>query len=86
MNLEDLADNRRASAYCDSSRACAMMGDFDLAQQLAFRAIDKAFLTQQFYVIPRCMMVAQTIQQKAPDKPGMQRQLLEYAHLTLQQS
>ena len=85
MNLEDLADNRRASAYCDASRACTMMGEFELAQQLAFRAIDKAFLTQQLYLISLFMMVSQTIQQKAPDKPYAGA-ITEYAHLTLQQS
>ena len=85
MNLEDLADNRRASAYCDAARASAMMGEFEMAQQLALQAIDKASLTRQYYVIPRCMMVAQTIHQKAPDKPYAAA-IAEYAHLILQQS
>ena len=67
MNLEDVADNRRASAYCDASKACAMLGEFEMAQQLAFQAIDKASATLQQYVIPRCVMIAQAIQQKTPE-------------------
>ena len=83
MNLEDLADNRRASAYCDASRACAMMGEFELAQQFAFQAIDKASSTRQLYVLPRCLMVAQTLQQKAPDKPYAVA-ITDYADVALQ--
>ncbi len=84
MSLEDLADNRRASAYCDAFRACAMMGEFELAQRFAFQAIDKASSTQQLYVIPRCMTLAQTIQQKVPDK-SYATAITDYAHLILQQ-
>lgn len=67
INLEDLADNRRASAFSDASKACMMMGEFEIAQRLAFQAIDKALATHQQYVIPRCMALAQTIQKKEPE-------------------
>ena len=54
-----------------------------MAQQFAFQAIDKALLTQQRYVIPRCMTLAQTIQQKVPEKPYAAA-IIDYAHLALQ--
>ena len=40
------------------------MEELKLAQQLAAQAIDKTFPTHQLYVIPQCVMVAQTVQQK----------------------
>ncbi len=85
INLEELSDNRRASAFYDASRACAMMGEFEMAQQSAFRAIDKALSTQQLYVIPRCMTLAQAIQQKEPDK-SYASAITDYARLALQQN
>jgi Bacterial transcriptional activator domain len=85
MSLEDLADNRRASAYCDASNVCAMMGEFEMAQRLAFQAIDKASATLQQYVIPRCMVVAQAMNQKKPDT-SYAAAIAEYAHLALRQS
>ncbi len=84
MKIEDVADNRRASAYCDASRVYAMMGEFEMAQHCAFQAIDKAFSTRQHYVIPRCLMVAHTLQEKAPEKPYAAA-ITDYAHLTVQQ-
>ncbi len=85
INLEELSDNRRASAFYDASRACAMLGEFDMAQNFAFQAIDKALSTQQLYVIPRCMTLAQTIQKKEPDKPYAPA-IADYARLALQQN
>jgi Bacterial transcriptional activator domain len=84
-NLEDLADNRRASAYCDASKACAMMGEFEMAQRLAFQAIDKASATLQQYVIPRCIAVAQAMKQKIPDT-SYAAAIADYAYLALQNS
>lgn len=85
IHLEDVANNRQASAYCDASKAYAMMGEFELAQQCALRAIDKASSTQQMSVIPQCLTVAQTIQQKAPGTPYASV-ITEYAQRTCNQS
>ena len=82
-NVEALADNRRASAYCDASKTYALMGAGEVAQQFAFQAIDKAMTTQQWYVIPRCLTVAQTLQQQKPESPYAAA-ITEYAHFTQQ--
>jgi len=62
-----------------------MVSECEMAQQFAFRAIDKAASTQQRYVIPRCVILAQTIQQKVPDMPYAAA-ITDYAHLILQQN
>lgn len=85
INLEDVADNRRASAYCDASKVYTMMGEFELAQQCALRALDKASSTQQLSVISRCLTVAQTMHQKAPDTPYASV-ITEYVQRTCYQS
>ncbi len=78
-DLEQLSDNRRASAYYDASRIYAALGNLDVMQAYAFRAIDKAISTQQFYVIPRCLVLARTLQKKDANDPHTTA-IIEYAH------
>ena len=68
INLEDLSDNRRASAFYDAAKACTMMEEFPMAQDFAFQAIDKALATRQDYVIARCRQLAQMLQKKERGK------------------
>jgi hypothetical protein len=79
-NVDALADNRRASAYCDASRTYALIGADEMAQHLAFQAIDKARATHQLYVIPRCLTVAQTLQRQRPESSSAAA-ITEYVHL-----
>ncbi len=81
--VEALSDNRRASAFYDASRACIMMGEFDMAQHFAFQAIDKAYATQQWYVIPRCLQLAHTVLQKEPHHSQVSA-IADYARIALQ--
>ncbi len=83
--LEELSDNRRASALYDAFRVWTMMGEFELAQNFAFQAIEKALLTKQLYVIPRCIQLAQTLRQKAPDKPYASA-IADYARFALEEN
>jgi transcriptional regulator with XRE-family HTH domain len=84
VNLEELSDNRRASAFCDASKASALVGELALAQNYAFQAIDKALSTQQYYVISRCITLAHMIQKKEPHEPHAAA-IAEYAHEALAQ-
>jgi transcriptional regulator with XRE-family HTH domain len=85
INLEDLSDNRRASAFCDAAKACAMMEEFPMAQDFAFQAIDKALATRQDYVIARCRELAQMLQKKERGK-SYASALATYIHFVAQES
>ncbi len=85
INLEDLSDNRRASAFCDAAKACAMMEEFPMAQDFAFQAIDKALATRQDYVIARCRELAQMLQKKERGK-SYASALTNYIHFVATES
>ena len=53
-----------------------------MGQQFAFQTIDKALSTQQRYVIPRCITLAQTIQQMVPEN-SYAVAIADSAHLAL---
>jgi hypothetical protein len=84
LNFDALSHNRRASAFHDASRVYALLGDDDLAQKFAFQAIDTALLTQQLYVLSRCMAFAQQMQQRGSES-SYATTVLEYAHAALLQ-
>lgn len=82
INLGALAGNRHASAFYDMAWAYAQMGELEATQAYAFQAIDKAHATDRLYIIPRCITLAQGIQQRDPGEPHAAA-ILEYAHVAL---
>lgn len=84
MNLDELADNRQASALYDMSCAYAALGELEPAQAYALRSIDKAVTTDRLYIIPRFIALAGDIQKKDRHEPHAAA-IAEYAHYALQQ-
>jgi transcriptional regulator with XRE-family HTH domain len=84
MNLEELADNRHASALYDVSASYAALGELEPAQAYALRSIDKALATGRLYIIPRFIALAGSIQKKDRHEPHAAA-IAEYAHNALQQ-
>jgi tetratricopeptide (TPR) repeat protein len=80
LNLADLSENRQASTLYDVSRLYAALGDFNLVQTYALRAIDKAVKTHQLYVIARCRKLATTILEREGYEPHATA-ILEYAQM-----
>ncbi len=85
INLELLADNRHASAFYDIASAHAAMGELDVTQTYAFRSINKALATDRLYIVPRCITLAQGIQERDPHEPHAAA-ILEYAHIALHEN
>ena len=83
INLEDLADNRRASALYDMSASYAALGELEPAQAYALRSIDKALATDRLYIVPRFISLASQIQKKDRHEPHAAA-IAEYAHEALQ--
>lgn len=76
--IEDLSPNRHASAYYDIARAYAVSDQLEAAQAYAFKSIDRAIATDNFYIIPRFARLAETIQRKYPGDPHAST-IVEYA-------
>lgn len=82
MNLEDLAENRHASALYDMSCAYAALGELEATQAYALRSIDKALATDRLYIVPRFVTLASRVQKKDRHEPHAAA-IAEYAHEAL---
>ncbi|MGB8344574.1 MAG: helix-turn-helix transcriptional regulator [Ktedonobacteraceae bacterium] len=82
IDMGILSDNRHASAFYDIACAHAMLGEFEVTQAHAFRAIDKALVTDRLYIIPRLITLARRMQKKDPQEPHAAA-IVDYAHAAL---
>lgn len=83
INLSHLSRNRHASIYYDIARSFVASNDLSAAQTYATKAIDAAVETSRWYIVPRFLTLAQSIQQRDPQEPNA-RAISEYARITLQ--
>ena len=82
MNLEALIENRHVSAFYDISCTHAAIGELEVMETHAFRAIDEALATNRLYILPRFATLAQQLQAKYPHE-SRAATITEYAHLTM---
>lgn len=82
MNMEDLAENRHASALYDMSCAYAALGELEATQAYALKSIDKALATDRLYIVPRFLTLASQVQKKDRHEPHAAA-IAEYAHEAL---
>lgn len=66
-NVEDLSPNRHASTYYDIARAYTASHQLEAAQAYALKSMDCAVATNNLYIIPRFITLANAIQQQYPD-------------------
>jgi tetratricopeptide (TPR) repeat protein len=66
-SLNDLSPNRHASAYYDIARAYVASNQLEAAQEYALKSMDCAVATNNLYIIPRFVSLANVIQQKYPN-------------------
>ena len=69
MKIDELADNRHATAYYDISCAYSEMGELEETQAYAFQSIDKAIATSRLYIIPRFVNLTNKIKQRYHHEP-----------------
>jgi transcriptional regulator with XRE-family HTH domain len=82
IDANALSSNRHASTLYDIACANAAVGDLEATQKYAFRSLDKALDTDRLYIIPRCITLAQKIQERDPHNAHASA-IVEYAHVTL---